>query len=195
MIIADGPKAHLSGLGLRALAVPGRDRLVVGHGLELRLRGTERRGGAEALHEARREARGHRGEGHAHRVALVYLRESGRATQQKLAETMMMDANNCVILLNGLEDEGLIARTRDPEDRRRHIVEITPKGYKALEKAEQELETLEDEVLGKLDPVPWQNRPNRADCLTGDRGISRVHGDLELVDVLSRLREISVAEI
>ena len=44
-------------------------------------------------------------------VALVYLRESGKATQQKLAETMMMDANNCVILLNGLEDEGLIART------------------------------------------------------------------------------------
>jgi len=84
-------------------------------------------------------------------VALVYLRESGRATQQKLAETMMMDANNCVILLNGLEEERLIARTRDPEDRRRHIVEITPKGYKALEKAERELETLEDEVLGRLD--------------------------------------------
>jgi MarR family transcriptional regulator, temperature-dependent positive regulator of motility len=84
-------------------------------------------------------------------VALVYLRESGKATQQKLAETMMMDANNCVILLNGLEDEGLIARNRDPEDRRRHIVEITPKGYKALKKAEHELETLEDDVLGKLD--------------------------------------------
>jgi DNA-binding MarR family transcriptional regulator len=84
-------------------------------------------------------------------VALVYLRESGRATQQKLAETMMMDANNCVILLNGLEDEGLIARTRDPEDRRRHIVQITPKGHKALAKAERELETLEDEVLGNLD--------------------------------------------
>src|SRR3954454_15763430 len=56
-------------------------------------------------------------------VALVYLRESGKATQQKLAETMLMDANNCVILLNGLEEEGLIARKRDPEDRRRHIVE------------------------------------------------------------------------
>jgi DNA-binding MarR family transcriptional regulator len=83
-------------------------------------------------------------------VALVYLRESGRATQQKLAETMMMDANNCVILLNGLEDQRMIARTRDPEDRRRHIVEITPKGYKALEKAERELETVEDDVLGNL---------------------------------------------
>jgi DNA-binding MarR family transcriptional regulator len=84
-------------------------------------------------------------------VALVYLRESGRATQQKLAETMMMDANNCVILLNGLEDEGLIERRRDPDDRRRHIVEITPKGHKALTKAERQLETLDDDVLGKLD--------------------------------------------
>ena len=43
----------------------------------------------------------------------------------------MLDANNCVILLNGLEEEGLIERTRDPEDRRRHIVAITPKGYRA----------------------------------------------------------------
>ena len=84
-------------------------------------------------------------------VALVYLRESGKATQQRLAETMMMDANNCVILLNGLEDEGLIERTRDPEDRRRHIVGITPKGQRALEKAERQLETLEDDVLGNLD--------------------------------------------
>ncbi len=84
-------------------------------------------------------------------VALVYLRESGKATQQRLAETMMMDANNCVILLNGLEDADLIERTRDPEDRRRHIVAITTKGQRALEKAERQLETLEDDVLGNLD--------------------------------------------
>src|SRR5829696_3222797 len=84
-------------------------------------------------------------------IALIYLRESGRATQQRLAETLLMDANNTVLLLNGLEDEELIARTRDPKDRRRHIVEITPKGQKALEKAERELETLEDDVLGNLD--------------------------------------------
>jgi DNA-binding MarR family transcriptional regulator len=83
-------------------------------------------------------------------VALVYLRESGKATQRRLAETMMMDANNCVLLLNGLEDSELIERTRDPKDRRRHIVEITPKGQRALEKAERELETVEDDVLGKL---------------------------------------------
>jgi DNA-binding MarR family transcriptional regulator len=83
-------------------------------------------------------------------VALTYLRESTRATQQKLAKTLMMDANNCVILLNGLEENGLIERVRDPEDRRRHIVAITPKGHRALEKAEHELETVEDDVLGNL---------------------------------------------
>jgi DNA-binding MarR family transcriptional regulator len=83
-------------------------------------------------------------------VALLYLRESTRATQQKVAQTLMLDANNCVILLNGLEENGLIERTRDPDDRRRHIVAITPKGHKALEKAERELETVEDDVLGNL---------------------------------------------
>ena len=83
-------------------------------------------------------------------VALTYLRESTRATQQKLAKTLMLDANNCVILLNGLEEKRLIERTRDPEDRRRHIVAITPKGHRALEKAERELETVEDDVLGNL---------------------------------------------
>jgi DNA-binding MarR family transcriptional regulator len=83
-------------------------------------------------------------------VALVYLRESTRATQQRLAQTLMLDANNCVILLNGLEEDGLIERTRDPEDRRRHIVAITPKGMKALDKAEGQLETLQDDVLGNL---------------------------------------------
>jgi DNA-binding MarR family transcriptional regulator len=56
-----------------------------------------------------------------------------------------------VILLNGLEENGLIERTRDPEDRRRHIVAITPKGHRALEKAERQLETVEDDVLGNLD--------------------------------------------
>jgi DNA-binding MarR family transcriptional regulator len=84
-------------------------------------------------------------------VALLYLRESSKATQQRLAKTLMLDANNCVILLNGLEEGGLIERTRDPEDRRRHIVAITPKGQRALEKAERQLETVEDEVLGNLD--------------------------------------------
>jgi DNA-binding MarR family transcriptional regulator len=83
-------------------------------------------------------------------IALDYLREQGGTTQQQLGETLHLDKNNCVILLNDLEDDGYVARHRDPTDRRRHLVEMTPAGEKALHEAEQRLETLEDDVIGEL---------------------------------------------
>jgi DNA-binding MarR family transcriptional regulator len=83
-------------------------------------------------------------------VALDYLREQGGTTQQQLGETLHLDKNNCVILLNDLEDDGYVARRRDPTDRRRHLVEMTPEGTTALERAEEKLETLEDQVIGEL---------------------------------------------
>ena len=83
-------------------------------------------------------------------IALDYLREQGGTTQQQLGETLHLDKNNCVILLNDLEDDGFVARTRDPSDRRRHLVAMTPSGRKALERAEEKLETLEDDVIGNL---------------------------------------------
>jgi DNA-binding MarR family transcriptional regulator len=83
-------------------------------------------------------------------ITLDYLRELGGTTQQQLGETLHLDRNNCVILLNDLEDDGYVERRRDPTDRRRHIVEMTPAGHEALEHAEVKLETLEDEVIGNL---------------------------------------------
>jgi MarR family transcriptional regulator, temperature-dependent positive regulator of motility len=83
-------------------------------------------------------------------ITLDYLRELGGTTQQQLGETLHLDANNCVILLNDLEEDGYVERRRDPTDRRRHIVEMTPAGQRALEHAEVKLETLEDEVIGNL---------------------------------------------
>src|SRR5919197_1600163 len=83
-------------------------------------------------------------------IALDYLREQGGTTQQQLGETLHLDKNNCVILLNDLEEDGYVARRRDPTDRRRHLVEMTPEGEEALEKAEVKLETLEEDVVGNL---------------------------------------------
>jgi MarR family transcriptional regulator, temperature-dependent positive regulator of motility len=85
-----------------------------------------------------------------HLIALDILREQGESTQQQLGRSLMLDPNNTVILLNDLEDAGYLLRRRDPSDRRRHIVEMTPKGARALEHAEEKLETVEDEVLGNL---------------------------------------------
>src|SRR5664279_2324093 len=83
-------------------------------------------------------------------IALDHLRDNTSCLQQGLGQMLMLDPNNCVLLLNDLDDSGYVERRRDPADRRRHIVEITPAGLAALEGAERKLETLEDEVLGNL---------------------------------------------
>jgi DNA-binding MarR family transcriptional regulator len=83
-------------------------------------------------------------------VALSYLREHGSATQQALGEKLMLDPNNLVLLLNEIEAAGYAVRRRDPEDRRRHIVEVTDGGRHAIERAEEGMESVEDEILAAL---------------------------------------------
>ncbi|WP_319459300.1 MarR family winged helix-turn-helix transcriptional regulator [Micromonospora sp. RTP1Z1] len=87
-----------------------------------------------------------------HLVALTVLRAQGGSSQQALAGTLAMDGTNIVGLLNELEGEGLIERRRSPEDRRRHVVELTDAGARRLSEAECALATVEGEVLGGLDP-------------------------------------------
>src|SRR4029077_13113523 len=84
-------------------------------------------------------------------MALSYVRDHDRAPQGELAEALCMDANNVVLLLNELEDAGHVTRRRDPSDRRRHLVELTKEGRRALTRAERAQETIEDEVLQALD--------------------------------------------
>jgi DNA-binding MarR family transcriptional regulator len=85
-------------------------------------------------------------------MLLGELRESdGAMPQQSLCGAMHLDPNNLVLMLNELEDDGYIERRRDPEDRRRHIVELTSAGKRALERAEKGMESVEDEVLAALD--------------------------------------------
>lgn len=86
-----------------------------------------------------------------HLVALTVLRAGGDCTQQSLAATLEMDGTNIVGLLNELEAENLIERRRSPEDRRRHVVELTEAGAKQLAKVESALAAIENEVLGALD--------------------------------------------
>ena len=86
-----------------------------------------------------------------HLLTLTVLRDSGGCTQQALAAHLSIDRTNLVGLLNELEAEGLIERRRSPEDRRRHIVELTPAGRETLAKAEFALAAVEDEVLAALD--------------------------------------------
>ena len=83
-------------------------------------------------------------------MLLSYLRAGAPALQQQLCEALWLDANNCVLLLNELEEMGYVERRRDPSDRRRHVVDITDGGRIALERAERAQETIGDELLSAL---------------------------------------------
>ena len=83
-------------------------------------------------------------------MTLGYIRDHAGTTQQELESAMFIDANSVVLILNELEAAQLSVRRRDPTDRRRHIVEITASGRRALERADKARESLEDEVLRGL---------------------------------------------
>jgi len=84
-------------------------------------------------------------------LLLSNLRD-GALPQSELCVSMHLDPNNCVLMLNDLEAAGHVERRRDPADRRRHIVVLTPAGRKALASADRAVESLEEEVLGALAP-------------------------------------------
>jgi DNA-binding MarR family transcriptional regulator len=84
-------------------------------------------------------------------LVLGYLDRRAPARQQDLCETLMLDANNCVLLLNELEEQGWVERRRDPKDRRRHVVDLTDEGRAALARARAAQDSLEDELLAGLD--------------------------------------------
>ena len=86
-----------------------------------------------------------------HVMVLSYLAERDGVAQQDLGDVIGVDPNNLVLLLNELEALDFARRRRDPEDRRRHIVELTDTGRAALLRAERARETIEDDVLGALD--------------------------------------------
>ena len=83
-------------------------------------------------------------------MTLGYIRDHPGTTQQELESALFMDANSVVLILNELEAAQFSIRRRDPNDRRRHIVEITAAGRRALERADKARDSLEDEVLRNL---------------------------------------------
>src|SRR4051794_41777999 len=84
---------------------------------------------------------------------LNFVRDAAGVTQQELGTLMCVDANMVDNLLNSLEKRGFAVRERDPEDRRRHVVRITPARTRAPVKAEPVPERSAAGVLGPLPPA------------------------------------------
>jgi DNA-binding MarR family transcriptional regulator len=88
-----------------------------------------------------------------HVAALIELRDSGQLTQQSLCGQLHLDPTNLVAILNELEQRGYAKRRRDPEDRRRHLVEVSSKGIAVIEKVSEVMDGVEDDLLDGLEPA------------------------------------------
>ena len=88
-----------------------------------------------------------------HHAILIALDEDTHETQGSIADALGYDRGQLVGLLDELEERGLIERRRDPTDRRRQIVNMTPAGKKALNRLRGIAQRLEDDLLSPLDPV------------------------------------------
>ena len=83
---------------------------------------------------------------------LAILDEGAQETQTGIAGALALDPSRLVALLDSLEERGLIARQRDPHDRRRHVVSITGVGKRQLARLRAIVKQLEDEFFAPLEP-------------------------------------------
>ncbi len=85
-----------------------------------------------------------------HHAILAVLAEGSRETQGAIAGALGYDKGQLVGLLDELEEAGFVVRQRDQADRRRQVVEMTPAGRKALDRARRLSARLEEKFLSSL---------------------------------------------
>ena len=85
-----------------------------------------------------------------HYRLLAALAEFGPSSQASLGRRTRMDRSDVVAAVGELAAEGLVERAADPADRRRNVVTLTPRGTVRLERLDQVLAAVQDELLAPL---------------------------------------------
>lgn len=86
-------------------------------------------------------------------VVLDALEGQPVRTQAALAEFIGADKSRIIGVLDELENDGLLERTRDPADRRARLVTITAEGRRRHTAAQAEIQRGEERLLDRLPPA------------------------------------------
>jgi MarR family transcriptional regulator, lower aerobic nicotinate degradation pathway regulator len=85
-----------------------------------------------------------------HFTVLTSLAEQGEASQAALGRRLWIDGSDLHAVVGELEREGLIARVRDPTDRRRNVVTITSAGNSTLKRLDALIDRAQRELMAPL---------------------------------------------
>ena len=85
-----------------------------------------------------------------HHAILIALDQGAHETQGSIADALGYDRGQLVGLLDELEERGLVERQRDPNDRRRHLVQLTAEGKRTLRRLRALARELDAEFLEPL---------------------------------------------
>lgn len=84
---------------------------------------------------------------------LRILMQNPGLSQRALADRLGAVPSRVVVLVDTLEAAGLVSRTRDPDDRRHHRLDLTEAGRASLRGLRAAAEQQNADILGPLDPA------------------------------------------
>ena len=106
-----------------------------------------------------------------HYTVMAVVAAGGGSSQRTIADTLGLDRATVVALVDALELQGLAKRVRSRDDRRANAVELTPKGRRALKRADALMEACELSFVAALrDGEASQLRDILERLLAGNRG-------------------------
>jgi MarR family transcriptional regulator, lower aerobic nicotinate degradation pathway regulator len=102
-------------------------------------------------------------------AVLGALSDRGGMSQRRLGEMTQIEKSSMVLFLDALETGGWILRKSDPQDRRAHVVELTPEGARKFAQLGPRLLAAQNRFL---EPLSKQEIASLTEML---KRLARVH--------------------